>query len=186
MEKDKYGCKHDDGHYSKMTGNDKNVCYSIYDKRPDKDGHSAIHVNYNTETGKGSIVEHGSDGVSTSTDIGCYLTTACMRHYLTNFDDNCYELTVLRWFRDHFGKKEDVIHYYKIAPMIVSAIEKDENPNMVYDYIYDNVVDACIEAIENGDYYGAYDIYKNSILDLEKIYVKPVLQQNLIRTLKRV
>ncbi len=48
MEKDKYGCKHDDGHYSKMTGNDKNVCYSIYDKRPDKDGHSSIHINYNT------------------------------------------------------------------------------------------------------------------------------------------
>ena len=27
----------------------------IYDKRPDKDGHSSIHINYNTETGKGSM-----------------------------------------------------------------------------------------------------------------------------------
>lgn len=28
-EKDKYGYKHDDGHYSKMTGNDTNSSYSI-------------------------------------------------------------------------------------------------------------------------------------------------------------
>ena len=28
MEKNKFGVKHDDGHYSKMTGNDKNVSYS--------------------------------------------------------------------------------------------------------------------------------------------------------------
>ena len=185
MEKDKYGCKHDDGHYSKMTGNDKNVCYSIYDKRPDKEGHSSIHINYNTETGKGSIVEHGSDGVSTSTDIICYLTTACMRHYLEKFDDNCYELTVLRWFRDNFVSKEDVKHYYKIAPMIVEAIEQEEHKDIIYNYIYDNVVDACVEAIENGDYNFAYNRYKESILSLEQTYLKSNLENKLVRTLKK-
>jgi len=54
--KDKYGYKHIDGHYSKMTGNGSNSSYSIYDKNPSKKGHSAIHVNINTNTGKGSIV----------------------------------------------------------------------------------------------------------------------------------
>ena len=185
MEKDKYGCKHDDGHYSKMTGNDKNICYSIYDKRPDKEGHSAIHINYNTETGKGSIVEHGADGKSTSSGIGCYLTSACMRHYLANFDDNCYELTVLRWFRDNFVSKEDIKHYYKTAPMIVEAIEKEEHKDIVYDYIYDNVVDYCVEQIENCNYIEAYNRYKESILSLEQHYLKTTLQQNLVRTLKK-
>ncbi len=69
-----------------------------------------------------------------------------MRHYLNNFDDNCYELTVLRWFRDNFVFKEDIKHYYKIAPVIVEAIDKEQHSNMIYDYIYDNVVDACVTA----------------------------------------
>ncbi len=48
-EKNKYGYKHDDGHYSKMTGNDTNSTFSVYDKNPSEKGHSAIHVNINTE-----------------------------------------------------------------------------------------------------------------------------------------
>ena len=87
-EKNKYGYKHNDGHYSKMTGNDKNASYSIYDKNPSEKGHSAIHVNINTQTGKGSIVEHGANGRSTKTDTSCYLTCACMEHFQENFDDN--------------------------------------------------------------------------------------------------
>lgn len=101
-------------------------------------------------------------------DCKCYLTTACMRHYLNNFDDNCYELTVLRWFRDNFVSKEDIKHYYMTAPAIVKAINNDPNSDIIYDYIYDNVVDACVEAIENGDYEFAYNRYKSSILNLEK------------------
>ena len=50
-----------------------------------------------------------------------------MRHYLNNFDDNCYELTVLRWFRDNFVFEEDIKHYYKIAPVIVEAIDKEQH-----------------------------------------------------------
>ena len=36
----------------------------------------------------------------------CYLTSACMEHFQDEFDDNCYELTVLRWFRDNFVSKK--------------------------------------------------------------------------------
>ena len=185
MSKDKYGNKHSDGHYSKMTGNDKHVCYSIYDKRPDQPGHSATHINYNTETGKGSIVEHGSDGKSSKTDTTCYLTTACMKHFLDIFNDNCYELTVLRWFRDNFVSKDDIKHYYNTAPMIVEAIEQEEHKDIIYDYIYDNVVDACVEAIEFGNYEFAYNRYKESILNLEQTYLKTTPQKNLVKTLKK-
>lgn len=157
---------------------------SFYDKSPRDRDHESIHINWDSSTGKGTIVESDSSG-KTTTDIGCFLTTACMRHYQNNFDDNCYELTVLRWFRDNFVSKEDIKHYYKTAPMIVSAIENDINSDMVYDYIYDNVVDACVEAIEKGDYEFAYNRYKNSILSLEQTYLKPTLQQGLVRVLKK-
>ena len=109
-----------------------------------------------------------------------------MSHYLANFDDNCYELTVLRWFRDNFMSEEDIKHYYKTAPMIVEVIEQEEHKDIIYNYIYDNIVDACVEAIENGNYEFAYNRYKESILSLEQTYLKPTLQQNLVRTLKKV
>ena len=47
--KDKYGYQHEDGHYSKMTGNDTNSSFSIYDKNPSEPDHSAIHININTD-----------------------------------------------------------------------------------------------------------------------------------------
>lgn len=184
-EKDKYGYKHDDGHYSKMTGNDVNSSYSIYDKNPSEKRHSATHVNINTDTRSGSIVEHGADGQSTKTDIKCYLTTACMNYFQENFDDNCYELTVLRWFRDNYVTKEDIEHYYEIAPTIVEAINKEENADVIYNYIYDNIVDYCVEQIEFGNYNKAYSRYKNSVLILEEQFVKPLLPQKFTRTLKR-
>lgn len=183
--KDKYGYKHDDGHYSKITGNDTNSSFSVYDKNPSKKGHSAIHININTETGKGSIVEHGADGKSTKTDTSCYLTTACMKYYQENFDDHCYELTILRWFRDNFVCKEDIEHYYEIAPIIIQNINDMDKPNVIYDYIYHNIVDYCVKQIELGNYDKAYSRYKNSVLSLEQQLVRPLLQQRLVRVLKR-
>lgn len=94
-----------------------------------------------------------------------------MKYYLNNFDDTCYELTVLRWFRDNFVSKEDIKHYYKIAPIIVGEIDKDNNNDIVYDYIYDNIVDYRVEQIENGNYTDTYRRYKDSILMLERTYV---------------
>ena len=58
--------------------------------------------------------------------------------------------------------------------------------NVVYDYIYKNVVSACVEAIKNGNYQLAYDIYKNSILTLEEQFAKPILQRQFVKTLKKL
>ena len=79
-----------------------------------------------------------------------------MKHYIEEFDDNCYELTVLRWFRDNYVSKEDVEQYYKKAPLIVEAIKSEEHKEMIYDYIYDHIIDACIKTIEQGNYDFAY------------------------------
>ncbi len=107
-----------------------------------------------------------------------------MKYFKDQFDDNCYELTVLRWFRDNFVKEEDIKHYYAVAPLIVETINKEEKADIVYDYIYDNIVDYCVSEIEQGNYDKAYSRYKNSVLTLEEQFAKPVLEKRLIKTLK--
>ena len=106
------------------TDNNGKLHVDIYDVNPRED-HESIHINVD-KNGKGTIVEKTPNEKRTETDIKCYLTTACMMHYLDNFDDNCYELRVLRWFRDNYVSKEDIETYYKVAPIIVEGIEKDK------------------------------------------------------------
>ena len=108
-----------------------------------------------------------------------------MKYLKEKFDDNCYELKVLRWFRDNFVSKEDIDHYYKVAPIIVETIDKTENADVIYKYIYDNIVDYSIKQIEQKSYDMAYSRYKNSVLLLEEKFVKPFLHQKFIKTLKR-
>ena len=184
-EKTPYGYKHGDGHYSKATGHGDKVSYSIYNKNPSSPNHESIHINYNTKTGKGNIVESNGSGGKSTTGIGCSLTTSCMEHLKDKFDDNCYELTVLRWFRDNFVSQEDIEHYYKTAPIIVEAINRTENNDMIYDYIYDNVVNACVSAIEQGDYEFAYNRYKCSILSFEETFARPLLEERIVKTLRK-
>lgn len=82
--------------------------YSIYNKNPSSPNHQSIYINYNTKTGKGNIVESNGSGRKTTIGIDCYLTTACIKHFKENFDDNCFELAILRWFRDNFVSQDDI------------------------------------------------------------------------------
>ena len=154
----------------------------IYSNDPRED-HTSIHINIDTNTSKGSITDTTS-GSKETTDTQCYLTTACMRHKMENFDDNCEELKTLRWFRDEFVSKEDIEHYYKTAPIVVEAINETENNNEIFNYIYENVVSACVTAIKNGDYDFAYNRYKSSILTLEEEFAKPKLEEKLVKVLR--
>ena len=101
---------------------------------------------------------------------GCYLTTACMQHYKHNFDDKCYELEILRWFRDNFVSKEDIINYYQNAPKVVSSIQKEKKSEEMFEKIYKNVILYCVNAIENKDYEAAYKRYKDTVAAFEKKY----------------
>ncbi len=177
-----------DGTTIKITGGGQkeNASISIYsgDYR-DKDNHKATHININTSTGKGTIIEHDEKHENTTkTDIKCFLTTACMHHYKNNFDDNCYELTVLRWFRDNFVATEDINHYYEIAPIIVKSINESLDSNEIYKSIYKRIILVCVNAIQNGNYELAYNTYRNAILDLETEYARPALAERLVRVLK--
>lgn len=96
----------------------------------------------------------------------------------------CYELQVLRWFRDHFVSKSDIEYYYKTAPIIVEIIDNTIDNNDIYLDIYQNVVQFCVQAIELGQYGIAYERYKDSILTLEEQYARPELEMKLVKCLK--
>lgn len=159
---------------------------SIYSNDP-REPHSAMHLNVDHDKGTFTVTTHNEDKSEKSSNTGnCFLTSACMKHFQEIFDDNCQELTILRWFRDKFVSQEDIKHYYKIAPTIVTAIDNDPNNQIIYDYIYENVIYDCIEAIKNGDYNFAYNRYKESILALEEQFARKEFQTRLVRSLKKI
>lgn len=92
---------------------------------------------------------------------------------------------MLRWFRNKFVSKEDIEHYYQIAPILVEAINNNSECDDIYKDIYENTICFCVKAIEQENYVLAYDTYKNSILNLEETYVKPVIQQNVVKVLRK-
>ena len=94
-----------------------------------------------------------------------------MQKYKENFDDNCHELTVLRWFRDKFIKLHEKYHYYKVAPKIVEGIDASKNKSKYYQFIYDQVVKASVDAIKKGEYSFAYNRYKRTVQMLENKFV---------------
>ena len=90
----------------------------------------------------------------------------------------------MRWFRDNVVSNEDIEHYYKVALIIVSDINRTENDNEIFNFIYENVVSECVTAIKKGDYDFAYNKYKNSVLTLEEHFARPKLEEKLVKVLK--
>lgn len=182
--RDKYGnYVNDEGVRIKITtdksGNDH---ISFYGDEVDE-VHDAAHINVNYDKETWSANTHGPDKSDTSSSSGnCFLTSACLQNFQEKFVDNCYELTVLRWFRDNFVSKEDVLYYYQVAPSIVNSINKSEYKDNIYQYIYDEVVKYCVNKIENDEYDEAYSRYKIAVFALEERY----LNNRLGKTLKKV
>ncbi len=170
MGKDSKGAYNESGQYVKTSSDGQ--YFSIYGSDPSKPDHERLTIKVN-DNGSFSYSYHNGDKSEKSSGTGnCFLTSACLEHFKEQYDDNCYELKVLRWFRDNFVSNEDIEQYYKYAPTIVSIINSDDNASYIYDYIYDTIVLDCIEAIENGDYDFAYERYKTGFLSLKKTFSK--------------
>jgi len=182
---DRGGFELNDGNLMRIQdkNDDGNVRISLYEG--DERGiHVRTTVNFDSNTGTGTIDTHNEDkSEKSSTDVSCFLTTACIEEMQENFDDDCYELTVLRKFRDTFVTIEDKKHYYEVAPKIVEAINNEKYKNVIYKYIYDNVIKYCVEKIKNEQYEEAYSRYKISILCFEERYLEPTLGNKLQKTI---
>lgn len=170
MGKDSKGAYNESGQYVKTSSDGQ--YFSAYSSDPSKPNHERLTIKTN-EDGTFSYSYHNGDKSEKSSGTGnCFLTSACIKCFQEAFDDGCYELTVLRWFRDNFVSEEDIKQYYQYAPEIVAMIDTDNNANVIYDYIYDTIVADCVEAIENGDYNFAYERYKKGFLSLKKGFLK--------------
>lgn len=105
---------------------------------------------------------------------GCFLTSACVD--AKGLTDDCYELTVLRQFRDGYlssqacGKCE-ISHYYLVAPQIVDKINALPNARDVFEQIYKELVLPCVKHIESGEYTTAHSLYREYVLALEQQYI---------------
>lgn len=163
--------------YGDKSGKQKSGAkIDIYSGDP-KDPHDSIHIKVDTDKKSFETVTK-IDGKKEPGSGSCYLTTACMQYYSEDFDDDCYELFILRWFRDNFVTQREIEHYYEIAPAIVASINEMPDCEQIYNYIYETIISPCVNAIKHGDFKFAYNRYKNSILALEEEYVVSNLENN--------
>lgn len=104
----------------------------------------------------------------------CYVTTAVCESQ--GRPDNCYELNLLRDYRDHYllneaGEKELVYEYYNVAPTIVKRISRQENSREIYEDIWDTYLKPCIQMIENDKKAECKNIYCDMVRQLQKRYL---------------
>lgn len=145
---------------------------SLYDGPVDGD-HSGVHINIDYKNGGSWNTQTHDEGHSNSerNSGDCFLTSACMKAQSDTFDDNCYELRTLRWFRDRHVSADDIAKYYQIAPAIVAVINKRNNSDEIYQDIYEKVVCACVNAIEAKNFMLAYRTYCDAVKKLETEYL---------------
>lgn len=104
----------------------------------------------------------------------CYVTTAVCNSL--GKDENCYELSLLKDYRDGFLSNEPdgealIKEYYNIAPTIVNRINKCSDSHEQYEEIYKTYLSPCIEMIENGQNADCKKMYVNMIRTLQEKYM---------------
>lgn len=88
-------------------------------------------------------------GQSSSQPGPCYLTTACCG--LVGLDDDCFELTALRAFRDRVmapterGRRE-IARYYEIAPLILAEMRRRGEERRLLGLYFTHILPAAVLA----------------------------------------
>lgn len=154
--------------YNVSAQNDNSI--ALYDKNGSKI--VEIYPDETTTLNGVPAINYGVDEKNGST--GCYLTTACVDYF--GKPDDCYELETLRSFRDGFMQtstemKEAAKKYYVIAPKIVAKINSLPNKASVYQKMYTDLVQKCINLINKGKNKEAYETYKDYSEALEEKYL---------------
>lgn len=103
----------------------------------------------------------------------CYITTAVCKS--RHKPDDCYELSLLRSFRDDYLLKsaegEAMVHeYYDVAPSIVKHIGKRADADVIYEEIWQQYLSPCIHLIEEDQKEECVDLYKQMVYDLKDRY----------------
>lgn len=104
----------------------------------------------------------------------CYITTAVCEHQ--NKPDDCYELTILRNYRDNYLLNSEtgytlVEEYYNIAPGLVMMINMQHDADNIYHHIYEEYLTPCIHYIEEDKNEECRDLYMQMVHSLQKKYL---------------
>lgn len=107
---------------------------------------------------------------NTEKKSGCFVTTAVCE--ILGKDDKCYELEVLRKFRDtrlltNDNLKVLVYQYYEISPRFVSIIKNHSDREKFAQNVLENHIQSIILAIEAGKDLEAVEKYKNMLTFIE-------------------
>ena len=115
------------------------------------------------------------DSRDRSSNGGCYITTAVCESL--HKPDNCYELNAFRNFRDNWLKNQSdgetlIADYYEIAPLIVEKIDSLPNSTKIYNFIWKEYLNPCLNFIENGNYQACKNLYIKMVKILKATYLK--------------
>ncbi|MCD7765632.1 MAG: hypothetical protein LUH53_03825 [Lachnospiraceae bacterium] len=103
----------------------------------------------------------------------CYITTAVCRTF--GKPDDCYELTLLRNYRDTYlaespGGEELIATYYDVAPSIVKHIDQQPDSADIYRGIWEKWLSPCIDMIESGQKEECREHYIDMVHTLQAEY----------------
>jgi hypothetical protein len=103
----------------------------------------------------------------------CFITSAVME--TLQKEDDCNELAVFRNFRDNWLQNEIdgnalIEEYYQIAPRIVKNIGKKENYLAIYQTIWSQYLERCLNLIEMKQFEEAKMLYLKMVGDLKLQY----------------
>lgn len=104
----------------------------------------------------------------------CYITTAVCKSL--DKPDDCYELTLLRDYRDQYlmaaeESSKIVKAYYDIAPTIVKKIDRRDDAAAVYHDIWNEYIRPCVRLIEEQKNEECKELYRNMVEQLESRYL---------------
>lgn len=131
--------------YQKYIKNKKkyDICMDCFRKR----NHYNLYTNTNTDNKSNLVVPTRLSG--------CFITTAICEYF--DKEDDCYELTTLRKFRDNWLKNQyDGIYlieeYYDIAPNLVERLNSLSIKDNVYHKLWYEYINICLKMIEEEKY----------------------------------
>ncbi|MCI6851018.1 MAG: hypothetical protein MR883_05800 [Clostridiales bacterium] len=155
------GTRHPDEIYSYKSEKAIRGYMKENDLNPDK---------YYKPDGKSSRSKSGS-GSGSGTE-GCYLTSACV--VARGLPDHCEELQTLRFFRDEYlakqpGGQAEIEQYYALAPRIVTAINQLPNATAVWNTVYQELVELCVQMIHANQNAAAHQFYKSYASNLARL-----------------
>lgn len=103
----------------------------------------------------------------------CYITTAVCES--RQKPDDCYELSLLRSFRDDYlmqsAEGEAMVQeYYNVAPTIVKHIGKRADAEEIYEEIWQQYLSPCIRLIESDQKEECVNLYRHMVYELKDLY----------------